>query len=106
MHSPLDPFPRVAVPDEVAERLVYFATFAADDEALKPRPASSVPGPRGEVQSETAHEFVRRVVAAGVLHLVEIGLLAVPDDFTARLDDYLPLQRDDGAWKEPPDGPS
>jgi len=31
-----------------------------------------------------------------VLHLVEIGLLVVPEDLDVRLDRYLPLTRDDG----------
>ena len=59
-------------------------------------PASRVRGPGGEVQSETRAEFVKRVVTAGVLHLVEIGLVAVPDDLDARLEDYLPMSREDG----------
>ena len=89
-------FPRVEVPDAAAERLVYFATFAADHELLKPRQASRVRGPDGEVQGETAHEIVTRIVTAAVLHLVEIGLLVVPGDLDARLDRYLPMTRDDG----------
>jgi hypothetical protein len=104
VHDPAQPFPRVPVPDDVAERLVYFATFAAGDEALKPGPLSRVRNPDGSVQRETPHEFVRRVVTAGVLHLVEIGLLTVPEDFGNRLEDYLPLQRDDGAWVQPSHG--
>jgi hypothetical protein len=104
MHDPTQPFPRVRVPDETAERLTYFASMAADDEALKPRPRSRVRNPDGSSQYETPAEFTRRVVTAGVLHLVEIGLLEVPADFEARLDDYLPLSRDDGAWREPSGG--
>jgi hypothetical protein len=104
LHSPLEPFPRIQVPDEVAERLTYFAAFAADAEAMKYRPASRVRGPDGEIQSETQHEFVRRIVTAGVLHLVEIGLLAVPEDFDARLDDYLPMSREDGRAENFPGG--
>ena len=95
-HSPLEPFPRTAVPPEVAGTLVYFAAFAADAEAMKNAPVSRVRGPRGEEQSETRAEFTKRIVAAGVLHLVEIGLLVIPDDLDARLDDYLPLSREDG----------
>jgi hypothetical protein len=95
-HSPLDPFPRTAVPAEVAETLVYFASMAADNEAMKYRPASRVRGPDGEVQSETPAEFIKRIVTTGVLHLVEIGLLVVPEDFESRQDDYFPLSREDG----------
>ena len=93
-HSPLEPFPRIAVPAETDERLTYFAVMAADAEALKNAPVSRVRGPDGEVQRETPHEYTRRVVRAGVLHLVEIGLLVVPGDFEARLEDYLPLSRE------------
>jgi hypothetical protein len=96
VHDPTRPFPRVAVPDDVAETLAYFAAMAADMEALEPVPDSRIRNPDGGTQRETAHEFVSRVVTAGVLHLVEIGLLVVPEDFTARQDDYLPLSRKDG----------
>ena len=89
-------FPRTEVPAEVAEALVSIATFAADHEAMKPRPRSAVRNPDGGVQGETQSELTRRLVGAAVLHLVEIGLLVVPEDFAARLDDWLPVSRDAG----------
>jgi hypothetical protein len=92
--DPGQPFPRVTVPDDVAKSLAYFACFAASHESLKPAPVSRVHGPDGGTQPETQQEFVTRVVTAGVLHLIEIGLLTVPDDLAARLDDYLPMSRE------------
>jgi hypothetical protein len=92
--GPLQPFPRVTVPDDVAQSLVYFAAFAASHESLRPGPPSRITGPDGRPQPETTQEFVTRVVTAAVLHLVEIGLLAVPDDIGQRLEDYLPMSRD------------
>jgi hypothetical protein len=89
------------VPEDVARILIWFATSAAGHEALRPRPDSLVTGPRGEVQPETPHEFVSRVVTAGVLHLTEIGLLVVPRNFEARCNDILPKDRDDMTWQEP-----
>jgi hypothetical protein len=88
-------FQRVQVPDDVAETLVYFASMAADMEALRAGPPSGIRGPHGERQPETPQEFVRRVVTAGVLHLVETGLLTVPDDFATRSSGLLPLSRED-----------
>lgn len=92
--DPLGEFPRVAVPDDVAASLVYFAAFAASHESLKTGPPSKIHNPDGSQQRETQQEFVTRVVTAGVLHLIEVGLLTVPDDIAERLDDYLPMSRD------------
>ena len=89
-------FPRTEVPAEQARALVSIAVFAADHEALKPVPPSSIRGPDGQLQRETAHELTSRIVTAAVLHLVEIGLLVVPEDLDVRLDRYLPMTRDDG----------
>lgn len=95
VHDPAQPFPRTGIPAEVAETLIYFASMAADFEAMRPGPASRIRNPDGSAQRETEVERTKRIVTAGVLHLVEIGLLVVPDDFTARQDDYFPLSRED-----------
>jgi len=76
-----------------AAGLVRIAVFAADFEAMKPRPASKVPDPNGLVQGETAAEFTRRIIEAGVMHLIEQGLLVIPGDITARLNGPILLQR-------------
>jgi hypothetical protein len=94
VHDPAE-FQRGQVPDDVAQALIYFASMAADMEALRGGPPISIRGPRGEQQPETPQEFVRRVVSAGVLHLVETGLLTVPDDFGVRSSGLLPLSRED-----------
>jgi hypothetical protein len=94
--DPDQPFQRVQVPDDVAETLAYFASMAAHHEALRPwPPVSSVRNPDGSTQRETPAEYISRVTAAGVLHLVETGLLVVPDDFAARSSGFLPLSRED-----------
>lgn len=61
-------------------RILRHATLAADMWALS----------RGD-QSRTAAEYTRGLVTTAVTHLVEQGLLVVPDDIEQRLDEPLPM---------------
>jgi hypothetical protein len=83
----------VTTDPETAAALMRVAMSAADNEALDPAPASRVPGPGGKPQRETPAEFTRRIVGAGVMHLIEQGLLVVPDDIGARLEEPIPMRR-------------
>jgi hypothetical protein len=78
---------------EKAGELIQSAMFAVGDEAMKRPPVSRVRAPGGGQQLETSAERDRRIVGTAVLYLLEMGLLAIPDDAEHRLDDYLPLQR-------------
>jgi hypothetical protein len=78
---------------EKADQIIQAAMLSVGDEAMKPRPQSRVRGPSGEPLRETQAEYDRRIVGTAVLYLLEMGLLAIPDDAEHRLDDYLPLQR-------------
>jgi hypothetical protein len=69
-------------PDEAAA-LIRIAADAADSEALlTARPAGETPA---------AH--TRRLVGAAVLHLIEQGLLVIPDDLARRLARPIPADR-------------
>lgn len=82
-----------ATDPETAAALLQTAMFAADSEALDPAPPSRVPGPDGRPQRETPAEFTRRIVGAGVMHLIEQGLLIVPEDIGDRLEKPVPMRR-------------
>ena len=74
------------------DEIVHFGVLAADWELLgKPPPVSSVRNPNGSLQHETAAERTRRIVRTAVRHLVQIGLLAIPDDAQARMEAGVPL---------------
>jgi hypothetical protein len=88
-------FPRVHPDPEVMKDIIRAAGFAADHEAMKPGPVSRIRNPDGSPQGETAAEFTARIVTAAVMHVVEIGLLTVPEDIATRLDDWLPVSRED-----------
>lgn len=92
-----DPFEfhRVHPDPEIMKSILWAAIMAADLEALKPGPPSHIRNPDGSQQGETAAEFTKRIVTTGVMHVVEIGLLTVPDDIATRLDDFLPVGRED-----------
>jgi hypothetical protein len=81
----------VTYDQELAREVIRFGMFAADTEALKPRPVSRVPGPDGGPQGETAAEFTRRIVGKTITHLLDNGLLAIPEDARDRLDEGIPL---------------
>ena len=76
---------------DVARTVIRYGVFAADMEALKPRPVSSVRNPDGGPQGETAAEFTRRIITTAITHLLDNGLLAIPDDAEARMDEGIPL---------------
>lgn len=81
-------------PDEgLLEDVLRAAFFAADFEAMEPRPVSSVRNPDGSPQQETNAEFTRRVVRTAVLHLLEQGLLVVADDAAGRLENGILMKR-------------
>lgn len=80
-----------AYDQELARQVIRFGMFTADMEALKPRPVSSVRGPDGRAQGETAHEFVKRVVSTTITHLLDTGLLAIPGDARERMEQGVPL---------------
>jgi hypothetical protein len=96
-------FSRVHPDPEVMEDILRAARFAADHEAGKPGPVSRIRNPDGSPQGETMVEFTTRIVTAAVMHVVEIGLLTVPEDIATRLDDWLPVSREDGLPEN--DGP-
>jgi hypothetical protein len=83
----------VTTDPETAAAFLRVAMFAADSEALDAAPPSSIHGPDGRPQRETPAEFTRRIVGAGVMHLVEQGLLVVPGDIAERLEGRIPLRR-------------
>ena len=64
------------------DRILRHASLAADMWALT----------HGD-QSKTAAEYTRGLVTTAVNHLVEQGLLIVPDDIDRRLDEPLPMWR-------------
>jgi hypothetical protein len=68
---------------EVLEQLTHNAMFAADDEAMKPGPPSSIRNPDGSRQGETPHEHTTRVVRAALRMLLANGLVtaAAPEDW-------------------------
>jgi hypothetical protein len=78
---------------DVTDDILRFAVFAADDEAMKPPPLSRIPNPDGSRQQETPAEHTARLVRAGVLHLIEQGLLVIPEDIGERLDRWIPVSR-------------
>lgn len=81
------------MPDTQAlDAIIHFGAMAADHELLnKPVPVSSVRNPDGTAQHETAAERTRRIIATAVTHLVDAGLLTVPDDIGERLEQPIPL---------------
>jgi hypothetical protein len=78
---------------DVTDSILRFAVFAAESEAMKPPPLSAVPDLDGSPQYETPAERTQRLVHAAVLHLIEQGLLVIPDDIDERLDRWIPLSR-------------
>lgn len=78
--------------DTPLDAIIHFGSIAADHELLnKPMPRSSVPNPDGSPQFETPAERTRRIIATAVTHLVDVGLLTVPDDIGERLEQPIPL---------------
>jgi hypothetical protein len=78
---------------DLAREIVRAGVLAADMEALKPGPASTVRNPDGSSQRETPAEYVRRIVGTAVMHLIEQGLLVIPDDAADRLEAGIPIAR-------------
>ena len=77
--------------DDLAREIIHFGVLAADVEALKPRPASSVPNPDGSAQYETNAEYTRRIISAAILHLIQVGLLVIPEDAAEKMEQGIPL---------------
>jgi len=78
---------------ELAGEIVHYGVLAADMEALKPRPVSNVRNPDGSAQHETNAEYTRRIIGCAVLHLIETGLLVIPDDARDKMERGIPLDR-------------
>jgi len=76
---------------DLAGAIIRYAALAADMEALKPTPASSVRNPDGSAQYETGAERTRRIVGRAVTHLLEVGLLVIPDDAREKMEQGIPL---------------
>lgn len=76
---------------DLAREIIRFGVLAADMEALKPRPFSSVPNPDGSHQRETDAEYTRRIVGTAIAHLITHGLLVIPDDARERMDAGIPV---------------
>ena len=93
MTDPFGPAKVAEVDPQAAAALLRFARFAADDEAMKPGPRSRIRNPDGSAQGETGHERTGRIVEAAVMHLIEQGLLIVPDDLESRLERPIPIAR-------------
>ena len=83
------------VDDEIARKLVLIAARAADEEAIREGPPSnSFRNPDGHLTPEIPAERTRRLVECGVMHLIEQGLLAVPDDIGQRFAAVMPAARE------------
>ena len=67
---------------ELDERLVKVASMAADMWALDHHPWQG-----------TQAAYTRGLVTTAVMHLIEQGLLIVPDDLPERLDEPMPMRR-------------
>jgi len=86
-------------PDEVphldaAPALLRIAAGAADLEILcKPRPLSRIRNPDGSSQGETEAERTRRIIEVAVMHLIELGLLVIPDGISGMLELAVPMHR-------------
>ena len=80
--------------DDLAREIIHFGVLAADVEALKPRPASSVPNPDGSAQYETNAEYTRRIISAAILHLIHVGLLDM--GLILPVLDVVPVKKDSG----------
>ena len=78
---------------DLAGQIVHYGVLAADMEALKSRPVSSVPNPDGSAQFETGAEYTRRIIGCAVLHLIETGLLVIPGDAREKMERGIPLDR-------------
>ncbi|SRR6266851_1966985 len=79
---------------EMAADLVEIGVRAADMEVLgNPYPVSSVRHPDGGPQAETQAERTRRIVSTAVMHLIELGLLVIPDDIGGKLEKGIPVSR-------------
>lgn len=76
---------------DLTEDILRTAVVAADMEAFKAAPVSPVRNPDGSPQRETQAEFTRRIVRAGVTHLIDNGLLVIGDDAAGRLDAGIPI---------------
>jgi hypothetical protein len=78
---------------EAAGFVVRVASMAAGLEATKVPPASHVPTPDGGIQSETMAEHDSRIVKTAVMHLLEQGLVVLPENIGEMLDDFIPAER-------------
>lgn len=78
---------------ELAGEIVHYGVLAADMEALKPRPVSSMRNSDGSAQYETGAEYTRRIIGCAILHLIEVGLLVIPDDAREKMERGIPLDR-------------
>jgi hypothetical protein len=76
---------------ELAREVIHFGVLAADMEALRPRPVSSVPNPDGSAQFETNAEYTRRIIGCAILHLIKVGLLVIPEDAREKMERGIPL---------------
>ena len=76
---------------DLTEDILRSAVRAADVEAFKTAQGSSVRNPDGSPQRETPAEYTRRIVRAGVTHLIDQGLLTISDDAAERLDAGIPI---------------
>jgi hypothetical protein len=78
---------------EAAGFVVRVASMAAGLEAMKPRPVSRVRTPSGAAQGETLAEHDSRIVKTAVMHLLEQGLVVLPENIGELLDDFIPAER-------------
>jgi hypothetical protein len=76
-----------------AENVLRAAVFAADLEASRPGPPSTIRNPDGSQQGETGHERTVRIVRTAVMHLLEQNLVVFPDDIEETLNDWIPAER-------------
>jgi hypothetical protein len=76
---------------ELAGQIIHYGVLAADMEALKLTPASSVRNPDGSAQYETGAERTRRIIGCAVTHLLNVGLLVIPDDAREKMEQGIPL---------------
>jgi hypothetical protein len=76
---------------ELAREIIHIGDLAADMEALKPRPFSSVRTPDGSAQYETGSEYTRRIIGCAISHLLRTGLLVIADDAREKMERGIPL---------------
>lgn len=77
----------------LAAEVIRFGVFAADMEILncKPTPVSAIRNPDGSTQPETGAERTRRVVSAAITHLLDVGLITIPDAAPRLIEAGIPL---------------